>query len=283
MAAKRAMIEPDHSEISVSVQCKLIELPRASYYRAPVSESEENLMLMRTIDELYTRHPSLGSRGMRDRLRLRGYKVNRKRVQRLMNIMGIASLAPQKKKTTVPAPGHKIYPYLLRNMDINHPDQVWSSDFTYVRLKRGFVFLTAVMDWHSRYVLSWEISVTMDEGFCVSALERALRRHGTPEISNTDQGSQYTGAAYTGVLLDHKVKISMDGRGRATDNIMIERLWRTVKYDDIYLRDYETVEELITGLRIFFDDYNNERPHSSLGGKTPAQIYFGADSLQMAA
>lgn len=283
MAAKRATVEPDHPILSVSAQCELLELPRASYYRTPSLESEENLMLMRLIDELYTRHPSMGSRSIRDRLRLRGHTVNRKRVQRLMNIMGIQSLAPQKKKTTVPAPGHKIYPYLLRNLDIVRPDQVWSSDFTYIRLKRGFVFLTAVMDWHSRYVLSWEISVTMDEGFCISALERALRRHGAPEISNTDQGSQYTGAAYTSVLKDHGVKISMDGRGRATDNIMIERLWRTVKYDDIYLKDYETVAQLTAGLREFFDDYNNERPHSSLGGKTPADVYFGAASLRQAA
>ena len=279
------MVEPDRPDISISAQCELIELPRASYYRTPLSsESEENLMLMRLIDELYTRHPSMGSRSIRDRLRLKGHKVNRKRVQRLMNIMGIQSLAPQKKKTTVPAPGHKIYPYLLRNLDINRPDQVWCSDFTYIiRLKRGFVFLTAVMDWYSRYVLSWEISVTMDEGFCVSALERAIRRHGAPEISNTDQGSQYTGAAYTGVLKDHKVKISMDGKGRATDNIMIERLWRTVKYDDIYLKDYETVAQLTAGLREFFDDYNNERPHSSLGGKTPADVYLGVASYRQAA
>jgi len=283
VTARRAMIEPDHQELTISAQCELLELPRASYYRSPAPESDENLMLMRLIDELYTRHPSMGSRQIRDRLRLRGHEVNRKRVQRLMNIMGIVSLAPRKKKTTVPAPGHKIYPYLLRNLDINRPDQVWCSDFTYIRLKRGFVFLTAVMDWHSRYVLSWEISVTMDEGFCVSALERALRRHGAPEISNTDQGSQYTGAAYTGVLKDHRVRISMDGKGRATDNIMIERLWRTVKYDDIYLKDYETVEQLVAGLRIFFDDYNNERPHSSLGGKTPAQAYFGSASLKAAA
>ena len=278
------MVEPDRPDISISAQCELIELPRASYYRTPLSsESEENLMLMRLIDELYTRHPSMGSRSIRDRLRLKGHKVNRKRVQRLMNIMGIQSLAPQKKKTTVPAPGHKIYPYLLRNLDINRPDQVWCSDFTYIRLKRGFVFLTAVMDWHSRYVLSWEISVTMDEGFCVSALERAIRRHGAPEISNTDQGSQYTGAAYTGVLKDHGVKISMDGRGRATDNIKIERLWRTVKYDDIYLKDYETVAQLTAGLREFFDDYNNERPHSSLGGKTPVDVYLGVASYRQAA
>lgn len=283
MAAKRDIIEPDHPDLSISRQCELMELPRASYYRTPSLESEETLMLMGLIDELYTRHPSMGSRQIRDRLRLRDHMVNRKRVQRLMNIMGIESLAPQKKKTTVPAPGHKIYPYLLRNLDINRPDQVWCSDFTYIRLKRGFVFLTAVMDWHSRYVLSWEISVTMDEGFCVSALERALRRHGAPEISNTDQGSQYTGAAYTGVLNDHRVKISMDGKGRATDNIMIERLWRTLKYDDIYLKDYETVEQLIAGLKAFFDDYNNERPHSSHGGKTPAQIHFGTATYRQAA
>jgi len=277
------MIEPDHQELNISAQCELLELSRASYYRTPEPEPEENLMLMRLIDELYTRHPSMGSRQIRDRLRLRGHMVNRKRVKRLMNLMGIASLALQKKKTTVPAPGHKIYPYLLRNLDIVRPDQVWCSDFTYIRLRRGFVFLTAVMDWHSRYVLSWEVSVTMDEGFCVSALERAIRRHGAPEISNTDQGSQYTGAAYTGVLKDYKVKISMDGKGRATDNIMIERLWRTVKYDDIYLKDYETVEELIAGLRIFFDDYNNQRPHSSLGRRTPADVYFGAAAYRQAA
>jgi len=283
VAAKRAMVSPDHPDLTISDQCALLELPRASYYRDPAPQSAENLMLMRLIDELYTRHPSMGSRQIRDRLRLKGFKVNRKRIQRLMNIMGIASLAPQKKKTTIPHPHHKIYPYLLRNLDINRPDQVWSSDFTYVRLKHGFVFLTAVMDWHSRYVLSWEVSVTMDEDFCVSALERAIRRHGAPEISNTDQGSQYTGAAYTGVLKDNGVKISMDGRGRATDNIMIERLWRTVKYDDIYLKDYETVEQLIAGLKIFFDDYNNERPHSSLGGRTPAEIYFGTASIRMAA
>jgi len=186
VVAKRAMVEPDHEELTISDQCELIELPRSSYYREPQPESDENLMLMRLIDEEYTRHPSMGSRSLRRYLNRRGHRVNRKRVQRLMNLMGIASLAPQKKKTTIPAPGHKIYPYLLRNMDINRPDQVWCSDFTYVRLKHGYVFLTAVMDWHSRYVLSWEVSVTMDEGFCVSALERAIRRHGAPEISNTD-------------------------------------------------------------------------------------------------
>lgn len=276
MAAKRAIVEPDHRKLSIRRQCQLIELPRASYYRSPARESDENLQLMRMIDEEYTRHPFLGSCGMRKYLKRQGYPVNRKRVQRLMRMMGLASMAPA-KKTSVPAKGHRVYPYLLRNLDINRPDHVWASDITYIRLKHGHVFLTAVMDWHSRYVLSWEISVTMDEDFCISALQRALRRHGIPEIFNTDQGSQFIGHAFTGVLNDHKIRISMDGRGRAMDNIMIERLWRTVKYDDIYLKDYQTTEQLLAGLRTFFDYYNNERPHTSLDDRTPAEVYFGRD------
>ena len=279
MAEKRSLVEPNHPTVSVRRQCELTELSRASYYRSPAPETEENLMLMRIIDEEYTHHPFLGSRGMRSYLCRLGHRVNRKRVQRLMGLMGLASVAPQ-KKTTIPAPGHKIYPYLLRNLNIERQDQVWASDITYIRLKRGFVFLTAVMDWYSRYVLSFEISVTMDEDFCVSALERALRRHGTPDIFNTDQGSQYTGAAFTGVLQKHGVKISMDGKGRATDNIMVERLWRTVKYEDIYLKDYETVEDLITGLRAYFDYYNHSRSHQSLGDRTPAEVYFGTSALK---
>ena len=282
MTQKRAMIDMDHPGLSVSKQCELLDLSRASYYRNPGMETEKNQKLMRMIDEEYTRHPFLGSRGMKRYLRRQGHKVNRKRVQRLMRLMGLVSIAPQ-KRTTIPAPGHKIYPYLLRRMDINRPGQVWCSDLTYIRLKRGFVFLTAVMDWHSRYVLSWEVSVTMDEGFCVSSLERALRQHPHPDIFNTDQGSQFTGAAFTGVLKDHKVKISMDGKGRATDNIMVERLWRTVKYEDVYIKDYETVEELIAGLRRYFHYYNNERSHQSLGEKTPAEIYWGRESLKRAA
>lgn len=282
MLKKRSMIEPGHSHLSVRRQCGLLLLPRSSYYRTPTPETEENLRLMRLIDQEYTRHPFLGSRGMRGYLRRLGHRVNRKRVGRLMRLMGLASVAPQ-KKTSVPAPGHKVYPCLLRGLDINRPDQAWASDITYVPLARGFVYLTAVMDWCSRYVLSWEISVTLDESFCVSALERALRRHGCPEISNTDQGSQYTGAAFTGVLKDHGVRISMDGKGRATDNIMVERLWRTVKYEDIYLRGYETVEELVAGLRTYFEYYNHARSHSSLGGKTPAEVYFGAAALEEAA
>jgi len=173
-----------------------------------------------------------------------------------------------------------VHPYLLRNLDISRANQVWASDITYIRLRRGFVFLTAVMDWFSRYVLSWEISVTVDEDFCVSTLERAVRRHGAPDIFNTDQGSQYTGVAFTGVLKKQGVKISMDGKGRATDNIMVERLWRTVKYEDIYLKDYETVEDLIAGLRTYFDYYNHSRSHQSLGDRTPAEVYFGASALE---
>jgi putative transposase len=276
------MIEPDHPKLSVRRQCELIGLCRSSYYRELASETDENLELMRLIDEQYTLHPFYGTRKMRDHLNRQGYKVNRKRVQRLMRIMGLRSIAPQ-KRTTIPGCDHQIYPYLLRGLEVNHANQVWCSDITYIRLKGGFVYLTVVMDWYSRYVLSWEISVTMDDSFCVSALERALRRHGCPEIFNTDQGSQYTGNAFTGVLKEHGVRISMDGKGRAMDNIMVERLWRSLKYEDIYIKDYETVEQLTEGLRSYFNLYNNERPHQSFGGRTPKEVYEGNSTLDKAA
>jgi putative transposase len=227
-------------------------------------ETAENLELMRLIDEEYTRHPFYGSRKIRDWLREQGHGVNRKRVQRLMRRMGLESVAP-KPNTSQAAKGHKIYPYLLRGLEIARPNQVWCSDVTYIRMAGGFVYLTAVMDWHSRYVLSWEVSVTLEEDFCVSALESALRRHGRPEIFNTDQGVQYTGQAFTGVLKGQAIRISMDGKGRATDNIMIERLWRSVKYEEIYLKDYESIPELITALKAYFEFYNHERPHQGLG------------------
>ena len=226
-------------------------------------ETAENLELMRLIDEEYTRHPFYGSRKIRDWLREQGHGVNRKRVQRLMRRMGLESVAP-KPNTSQAAKGHKIYPYLLRGLEIARPNQVWCSDVTYIRMAGGFVYLTAVMDWHSRYVLSWEVSVTLEEGFCVSALESALRRHGRPQIFNTDQGVQYTGQAFTGVLKGQAIRISMDGKGRATDNIMIERLWRSVKYEEIYLKDYESIPELITALKAYFEFYNHERPHRNL-------------------
>jgi len=275
------MIDPEDKRISIRCQCELLGLSKSSYYRKPGSESEENLMYMRLMDEEYTRHPFFGSRGMRDYLRRLGHKVSRKRIQRLMRVMGLVSVAPQ-KKTSIPAPGHKIYPYLLREMEIDRPDHVWCSDITYIRLNRGFVFLTAVMDWASRYILSWEVSVTIDGSFCVSALERALRCCGIPDIFNSDQGAQYTGSEFTGVLKANGIRISMDGRGRATDNIAIERFWRSLKYEDIYLKDYETMEELKDGLREYFDWYNNSRSHQSLGGRTPAEVY-NSNSLRNAA
>ena len=257
-------------------------MPRSSYYRQPAAETDRNLELMRLIDETYTKYPFYGSRQIRNHLRRQGHKVNRKRIQRLMNRMGLASVAPR-KKTSIPSRENKIYPYLLRNLYIDRADQVWCSDLTYIRLRGGFAYLTVIMDWYSRYVLSWEVSVTMDDSFCVSALERALRRHGTPDIFNTDQGSQYTGAAFTGVLQEHGIKISMDGKGRAMDNIMVERLWRSLKYEDIYLKDYETVQELIEGLRNYFEFYNNERSHKSLGKMTPAEVYWGEGAIKKVA
>ncbi|MBF0556703.1 MAG: IS3 family transposase [Nitrospirae bacterium] len=269
---KRVMVEPDNAELSIRRQCELIGLPRSSYYRPEAMENEENLVLMRLMDEEYTRHPFFGSRTMVYYLSRLGHKVNRKHVQRLMRLMGLVSIAPR-KRTSIPAKGHTVYPYLLRGFEIERPDHVWCSDITYIRLTHGFVYLTAVMDWYSRYVLSWEISVTMDDGFCVSALERALRRHGCPDIFNTDQGCQYTGGAFTDVLKSHKIRISMDGKGRAMDNIMIERLWRSVKYEEVYIKDYETVEDLTNALRTYFEFYNTERPHASLGGRTPAEVY----------
>jgi putative transposase len=282
VSEKRACIDHDHKSLSIQRQCELIGLPRCSYYREQesTSESEDNLALMRLIDEEYTRHPFYGTRKMRDYLRRQGHKVNRKRVQRLMQKMGLQSIAP-KPNTSKPHPEHKVYPYLLRNLDIICPDQVWCSDITYIPLPGGFVYLTAVMDWYSRYVLSWEVSVTMDSDFCVSALESALRRHGRPDIFNTDQGSQFTSNDFTGTLKDAEVLISMDGKGRAMDNIFIERLWRSVKYEEIYLKEYTSVRELIWSLRVYFDFYNNQRPHDSLGGKTPAEVYW--ECMQLAA
>jgi len=268
------MIEPDHNQLSIMRQCALLELPRANYYRnaSGVAESAENLNLMRLIDEEYTRHPFFGSRKMRDYLRRLGHGVNRKRVRRLMRKMGIKSVAPS-PNTSKPSPEHKVYPYLLNGLDIGRANHVWCTDITYIRLAGGFVYLVAVMDWYSRKVLSWEVSSSMDESFCVSALERALRLYPAPEIFNTDQGSQFTGNAFTGVLKKHEIRISMDGKGRCMDNIFIERLWRSVKYEEVYLNDYATTEELRKGLRKYFHFYNTERPHQTFNGATPLEVY----------
>lgn len=275
-ASKRLYIEHSHPEISIARQCDLLELPRSSYYKnvASEQESEENLLFMKIIDEEYTKYPFYGSRKMRDVLRRRGYIVNRKRIQRLMRKMGIQSIAPQ-PGTSQPHPEHKIYPYLLRNLEVLCPDQVWSSDITYIPLRRGFAYLVAVIDWFSRYVLSWELSVSMDKEFCVSSLESALNNFGQPDIFNTDQGSQFTSKVYTDMLKDNEVLISMDGRGRALDNVFIERLWRSVKYEEIYPKEYCSCQDLVAGLRNYFEFYNTDRPHASLNGETPAEVYVG--------
>jgi putative transposase len=253
------------SSLSITKQCELIGLPRSSYYReSQLSvETEENLALMRLIDEEFMRHTFLGSRQMRNYLRRKGHRINRKRVQRLMRKMGLVSLVP-KSSTSLGNKAHKTYPYLLRNRVINQANQVWCTDITYIRLKGGFVYLVAIMDWHSRRVLSWELSNTMDSSFCTSALERAIRLHGTPEIFNTDQGSQFTSKLFTAVLKNNKIKISMDGKRRWMDNVFIERLWRSVKYENLYLNEYASVSNLRQSLKRYFQYYNYERTHQSL-------------------
>jgi len=284
VSEKVKCIDGNDKKLSISRQCELLQLPRSSYYRprSSLAEGPDNLVLMRLIDEEFLRHPFYGSRKMTAYLNRKGISVNRKRIQRLMRLMGLESVAP-KPNTSRQRKGHKVYPYLLKKMSITEPDQVWCSDITYIRLAHGFVYLTAVMDWASRCVLSWEVSVTLDDDFCVNALKRALRKHKTPERFNTDQGAQYTGKAFTGAMKDHGVQISMDGKGRCMDNIFIERLWRSVKYEKIFLEEFETVPELLSGLKEYFEFYNFERPHQSLVGKTPAEIYWGREVAKKAA
>jgi putative transposase len=241
----------------------------------PRSDSEVDLLLLGLIDEQYTRRPFYGSRKMVTFLKTRGHWVNRKRVQRLMRILGLAGMAPG-PNTSRPHPQHKVYPYLLRGVVVTKPNQVWSTDITYIRLAHGFVYLVAVIDWYSRKVLSWRISNTLDTVFCVDCLEEALQRFGNPEIFNTDQGCQFTSEGFTGVLKTHDIAISMDGRGRALDNIFVERLWRSVKYEDVYLKGYANTMELMIGLTEYFVFYNGERPHQSLGNLTPNTVYATA-------
>ena len=251
--------------MSLQKQCKLLGVPRSSYYHKPkraISKLDEMLMLMQAMDRIYLEEPTYGCRRIRDELSKLGHHVGRKRVRRLMDKMGIEPIYPKPRLST-PGKGHRTYPYLLRNLDICRSNQVWCTDITYIPLGDSHVYLTAVMDWSSRYVISWRLSNTMDESFCVECLKDALKVSGKPEIFNTDQGSQFTSESFTGVLKDHKIKISMDGKGRALDNVMIERLWRTVKYDDIYIRGYETMSELYQGLSAFFKKYNR-RKHQSL-------------------
>jgi putative transposase len=267
------LVEPDHAEISIRRQCDLLGVSRASWYYEPTGETEENLRLMRLLDEQYTRTPFYGCRRMVAWLETQGHGVNRKRVTRLMELMGIEAVYP-KPNLSKPAEGHTVYPYLLRGVKIARVNQVWSTDITYIRMAHGFVYLVAVMDWFSRFVLSWMLSLTMELDFCMEALKRALRR-GRPEIFNSDQGPQFTSDDFTGELKHRSIAISMDGRGRCLDNIFIERLWRSLKYEEVYLKDYGLVTEAEAGIGRYLRFYNYERLHSSLDYRTPASIYLG--------
>ena len=277
---RKAMIAPGRSGLSLSRQCRLLSIGRPSFYYAPIGESPENLALMRRIDELFLKCPFYGSRQMVRQLRREGVCANRHRVRRLMRLMGLVAIY-QAPRTSTPHPEHRIYPYLLRDMTVEHPDHVWCADITYIPVRRGFLYLVAIMDWATRQVLAWRLSNTMDAGFCVEALKEATARYGRPEIFNTDQGSQFTSLEFTGLLKDTGVAISMDGRGRCMDNIFIERLWRSLKYEAVYLHDLTDgfVAERVIGAWIDF--YNTERPHSALDGRTPAEAYWAGRPVDM--
>jgi putative transposase len=273
VSVRRAWIERD-AGLAVRRQCALAGVARSGVYAPPdeAMPDELDLRLLELIDEQYTLRPFYGSRRMVIHLRKQGYAVNRKRVQRLMRVLGLAGMAPG-PATSRAHPAHKVYPYLLRGLAIVRANQVWSTDITYVRLAHGFAYLVVVMDWYSRRVLAWRLSNSLEAGFCVDCLEDALRVYGQPEIFNSDQGVQFTSEAFTGVLLKRGIAISMDGRGRALDNIFVERLWRTVKYEDIYLKGYASLAELLLGLTEYFAFYNDERPHQALGYRTPAAVH----------
>ncbi len=268
------MIEPCHQQLSISRQCLILDVNRSSYYYRPKPIKMGELELMRQIDEMYLQDPSLGSRSISRQLRRQGKRhVNRKRIQRLMRLMGIEAVYP-KPRTTRAHPQHRVYPYLLKNLSIDRPNQVWAADITYIPMARGFMYLVAIMDWHSRKILSWRVSNTMDTDFCINALQDALARYGAPEIFNTDQGAQFTSSAFTQLLKDSHVAISMDGRGRCQDNIFIERFWWTLKHQYIYLRSFDTGKALRKGLGEWMHYYNYERGHSSLDDRTPHEVYF---------
>jgi len=277
---RKAMIVRHHPDLSLSRRCRLLSISRSSFYYAAKGESPENLVLMRRIDELFLKYPFYGSRQMARQLRREGVCVGRHRVRRLMRLMGLQAIY-QAPRTSAPHPAHRVYPYLLKGKDIDRSDQVWCADITYIPVQRGFLYLVAIMDWATRHVLSWRLSNTMDAGFCVEALREALARYGRPEIFNTDQGSQFTSCDFTGALKDADIAISMDGRGRCMDNIFIERLWRSLKYEVVYLH------ELTDGFRAervigeWIEFYNTERPHSALDGRTPAEAYGAGQPVDM--
>ena len=269
------------SALSVTRQCQLLSLSRSTAYYRAKDVSDADLTIMRRIDEMHLERPFYGSRRIRDWLVAENHDINRKRVQRLMRLMGIMALYP-KKGCSRPGKGHKIYPYLLKGLSIDRPNQVFCTDITYIPMAKGFVYLVAIMDWHSRKILSWRLSNTMATDFCIDALEEAIKRYGAPEIFNTDQGAQFTSDAFTDVLKAANVKISMDGKGRWVDNVMIERFWRSLKYEDVYLKAYDSVNEARVSIRKYIDFYNAERKHQTLE-KTPDQAYFGIDALPKAA
>lgn len=270
---KLAMIDKTGKNLSLRKQCNIIGLNRSNLYYNAASESAENLLLMRLLDEEYMRHPFKGVLRMEMYLRELGYCVNTKRVRRLLRLMGLEAIYP-KRNLSKSNPEHKKYPYLLKGLSLTRPNQVWSTDITYIRLSQGFVYLVAIMDWYSRYVLSWRLSNSLDTLFCIETLEDALMIYGIPEIFNSDQGVQFTSEAFTGLLLANEIKISMDAKGRAFDNIFIERLWRSVKYEEVYLKDYASIKEAKAGLASYFNFYNFERHHQHLNYKKPAEVHF---------
>ena len=274
---RREMVDRRHPALSTVRQCALLSISRSSVYYRPRGHSQKDLAMMKLIDQQYLSTPFYGSRRMRVWLGRQGHSANRKRVRRLMRTMGLQAIY-RRPRTSRPAPGHKVFPYLLGDIEITRPNQVWAADITYIPMARGFHYLVAIMDWHTRYVVAWNLSNTLDADFCAEALEEALSM-GKPEVFNTDQGSQFTSEGFTGLLEQHGIRISMDGKGRYTDNIFVERLWRTVKYEEVYLKAYSNGREAKTGLGDYFRFYNTQRPHQALGYRTPAEVFSG-DSAQ---
>lgn len=266
------MIDPEHA-LSIVRQAEELEISRSTVYYQPRAVPDADLFLMRRIDELHLNYPFAGSRMLRDMLSQRGFEVGRRHVRTLMRRIAIEAIY-RKPNTSKPAPGHRIYPYLLRGLAITRPHPVWATDITYIPMVRGFVYLAAIVDWFSRRVLAWRLSITLDTGFCIEALEEALSKYGRPEIFNTDQGSQFTSEAFTGRLKEEGIQISMDGKGRWADNVFVERLWRSLKYEHVYLHAYESVAEARGKIGRYFEFFNSQRPHSSLGAQTPDQVYF---------
>ena len=275
------MIDPTHA-LPITKQCALLDVNRSTYYYEPVAVSEEELALMRAIDELYLERPTRGSRTMRDALEDRGFFAGRHRIRRLMQKMGLVAVYP-KKRSSDPDKQHKIYPYLLRNLKIDRPGQVYAADITYIPMAVGFLYLVAVIDWYSRKVLSFRVSNTMDARFCVEALQEAIAIHGAPEIFNTDQGAQFSSEEFTGELKAHGVKISMDGKGRWIDNVYVERLWRSLKYEEVYLHAYQSVAEAVIGITNYIGYFNSERRHQSLGRRTPDDVFYEHKTVAIAA